>query len=56
MATETRAQRPVIGVMGPAACDDKTAELARAVGRGIAERGAVLLTGGPRGARATRAA
>jgi uncharacterized protein (TIGR00725 family) len=43
------AVRPVIGVMGPAACDDQTAELARAVGRAIAERGAVLLTGGRSG-------
>jgi predicted Rossmann-fold nucleotide-binding protein len=41
-----RPQRTVIGVMGPAACDDEVAELARAVGRGVAERGAVLLTGG----------
>ena len=44
-----RTQRPVIGVMGPAACDDEVAELARAVGRGVAERGAVLLTGGRSG-------
>jgi uncharacterized protein (TIGR00725 family) len=43
------AQRPVIGVMGPAACDDQIAEVARAVGRAIAERGAVLLTGGRTG-------
>jgi uncharacterized protein (TIGR00725 family) len=35
--------------MGPAACDEETAVLARAVGRGIAERGAVLLTGGRSG-------
>ena len=50
---EQRAQRPVgrpvIGVMGPAACDDQIAELAHAVGRAIAERGAVLLTGGRSG-------
>jgi uncharacterized protein (TIGR00725 family) len=39
----------VIGVMGPAACDDQIAELAYAVGRAIAERGAVLLTGGRSG-------
>src|SRR4029079_16550127 len=44
-----RPQRPVIGVMGPAACDDQIAELACAVGRAIAERGAVLLTGGRSG-------
>jgi len=43
------AQRPVIGVMGPAACDDQIADVARAVGRAIAERGAVLLTGGRTG-------
>jgi hypothetical protein len=44
-----RTHRLVIGVMGPAACDDETATLARAVGRGVAERGAVLLTGGRSG-------
>src|SRR4029079_10566597 len=44
-----RPQRPVIGVMGPAACDDQIAQLASAVGRAIAERGAVLLTGGRTG-------
>src|SRR6185295_1232521 len=44
-----RPQRPVIGVMGPAACDDQIAELARGVGRAVAERGAVLLTGGRTG-------
>jgi uncharacterized protein (TIGR00725 family) len=44
-----RTHRLVIGVMGPAACDDETAALARAVGRGVAERGAVLLTGGRTG-------
>ena len=41
-----RTYRTVIGVVGPSACDPPTAELARAVGRGIAERGAVLLCGG----------
>jgi len=41
-----RTNRIVIGVMGPAACDPDTAALARGVGRGIAERGAVLLCGG----------
>ena len=41
-----RTYRVVIGVMGPAACDEVTAELARAIGRGIAERGAVLRCGG----------
>lgn len=41
-----RTHRIVIGVMGPAACDPQTAELAREIGRGIAEYGAVLLCGG----------
>ncbi len=41
-----RTHRVIIGVMGPAACDSQTADMARAVGRGIAERGAVLLCGG----------
>jgi uncharacterized protein (TIGR00725 family) len=41
-----RTHRVVIGVMGPAACDPDTAALARAVGRGVAERGGVLLCGG----------
>jgi len=45
----TRTHRIVIGVMGPAACDPATAELAVAVGRGIAERGGVLLCGGRTG-------
>src|SRR5262249_13771589 len=48
-ATANRAQRPVIGVMGPAAWDGQTAGLARAGGRAVAERGAVLLTGGRSG-------
>jgi len=42
-------QRPIIGVMGPAACDEQTAALARAVGKAVAARGAVLLTGGRTG-------
>jgi hypothetical protein len=41
-----RTHRIVIGVMGPAACDTATAAAARAIGRGVAQRGAVLLTGG----------
>jgi uncharacterized protein (TIGR00725 family) len=41
-----RTHRIIIGVMGPAACDPQIADVARAVGRGIAERGAVLLCGG----------
>ena len=44
-----RTYRKVIGVMGPAACDEQTASLARALGTAIAERGAVLLTGGRAG-------
>lgn len=44
-----RTTRTVIGVMGPAACDEDTAALAHAVGRAVAERGAVLLTGGRSG-------
>jgi uncharacterized protein (TIGR00725 family) len=49
MPAASRTQRRVIGVMGPATCDQETATLARAVGRGVAERGAVLLTGGRTG-------
>jgi uncharacterized protein (TIGR00725 family) len=41
-----RTHRIVVGVMGPASCDRDTAAAARAVGRAIAERGAVLLCGG----------
>jgi uncharacterized protein (TIGR00725 family) len=41
-----RTHRIVIGVMGPAACDPETAEIARAVGRMVADRGAALLCGG----------
>src|SRR6185436_17347007 len=41
-----RTHRLVIGVMGPASADPDQAALARAVGRQVAERGAVLLCGG----------
>jgi uncharacterized protein (TIGR00725 family) len=41
-----RTHKLVVGVMGPAACDPDTAAAARAVGQGIALRGAVLLCGG----------
>ena len=41
-----RTHRIVVGVMGPSACDPDTAAAARALGRGVAARGAVLLTGG----------
>jgi uncharacterized protein (TIGR00725 family) len=51
-----RTHRIIIGVMGPAACDPQTAELARAVGRGIAERGGVLLCGGRGGVMEAAAA
>lgn len=51
-----RTHRIVIGVMGPAACDPQTAEIARAVGRGIAERGGVLLCGGRGGVMEAAAA
>ncbi|MCS6815988.1 MAG: TIGR00725 family protein [Blastocatellia bacterium] len=40
------ARRPIIGVMGSSQCDPTIYEQARAVGRLIAERGAVLLCGG----------
>jgi uncharacterized protein (TIGR00725 family) len=39
-------RRVIIGVMGPGSADQEHAALARAVGRGVAERGAVLLCGG----------
>ena len=41
-----RTHRLVIGVMGPASCEGELAAVARAIGRGIAARGAVLLCGG----------
>jgi len=41
--------RIIIGVMGASACDEATWELAREVGRLIAQRGAVLLNGGRTG-------
>jgi uncharacterized protein (TIGR00725 family) len=50
-----RTHRIVIGVMGPAACDPATAELARAIGRGVAARGAALLCGGRDGVMAAAA-
>lgn len=40
------ARRMIIGVMGSSQCDSAIYEQARAVGRLIAERGAVLLCGG----------
>jgi uncharacterized protein (TIGR00725 family) len=41
-----RSHKIVIGVMGPSSCDPKQAEAARAIGRAVAARGAVLLCGG----------
>ena len=51
-----RTHRIVIGVMGPAACDPQTAQMARAIGRGIAERGGGLLCGGRGGVMEAAAA
>jgi uncharacterized protein (TIGR00725 family) len=51
-----RTHRIVIGVMGPAECDAAEAALAGAVGAAVAERGAVLLTGGRGGVMAAAAA
>jgi len=39
-------RRTTIGVMGGSSCDERTARLARELGRGIAEAGWVLLSGG----------
>ncbi len=38
--------KPIIAVVGPAKCSEKQADLAEAIGRMIAERGAVLVCGG----------
>jgi uncharacterized protein (TIGR00725 family) len=51
-----RSHRVVIGVMGPADADTERAALARAVGRAVAERGAVLLCGGRGGVMEAAAA
>jgi uncharacterized protein (TIGR00725 family) len=51
-----RTHRIVIGVMGPGECDADLAEQARAVGAGVAARGAVLLCGGRGGVMAAAAA
>ncbi len=42
--------KPVVGVMGPGAPDEETMAMAEEVGRGVAERGGVLLCGGGGGA------
>jgi uncharacterized protein (TIGR00725 family) len=41
-----RARAPVVSVIGSASCSQEMADLAQAVGRGLAERGAVLVCGG----------
>jgi len=38
--------KPIIAVVGPATCSEKQADLAEAIGRTIAERGAILVCGG----------
>jgi uncharacterized protein (TIGR00725 family) len=38
--------KPVIGVIGASTCDEEIAGIAEAVGREIAQRGAVLICGG----------
>jgi len=48
--------RPRIGVMGPAACSPRAAELARQVGFLIARRGGILICGGGRGVMEAAAA
>jgi uncharacterized protein (TIGR00725 family) len=42
--------RRYASVIGPGACDEATAALARAVGRGLAEAGLTVVTGGEGGA------
>ena len=44
--TEAAGRRPVIGVMGASAASPAALELARRLGRLIAEAGWVVLTGG----------
>ncbi len=39
-------RRPVVSVIGAATCSPEQARIAEAVGRGLAERGAVLVCGG----------
>jgi len=43
-------RRRYAAVVGPARCEDDLAELARAVGRGLAEAGFTVVTGGEGGA------
>ena len=45
-------QRRYAAVIGPSECDDPTGELCAAVGRGLAEAGFTLVTGGEYGAMA----
>lgn len=42
----------IVGVIGAGTCDTKTAALAEAVGRGLAERGAAVVCGGLEGVMA----
>ena len=44
------ARRRYAAVAGPGVCDEETAALARAVGRGLAEAGFTVVTGGEGGA------
>ena len=44
------ARRRYAAVAGPGVCDEETAALARAVGRGLAESGFTVVTGGEGGA------
>ena len=49
-STEGRCQRLTVSVIGSHDCDERTTKLARAVGRMVAEAGAVLVCGGLKGA------
>jgi uncharacterized protein (TIGR00725 family) len=48
-------RKPIVGVMGGGAADDATCELAREVGRRLADGGALLLCGGRGGVMAAAA-
>jgi uncharacterized protein (TIGR00725 family) len=49
LAAERSSERRYAAVVGPGRCDDELAGLARAVGRGLAEGGFTLVTGGEGG-------
>jgi uncharacterized protein (TIGR00725 family) len=49
-AGERRRRRRYAAVIGPNECDDETAQLAYAVGAGLAREGFTVVTGGERGA------